>query len=122
MTPRAFLLASLGLLLTGCYKINYVAGPSAPYPQTTDWHHIGIFGLVEFSEPVMLDRICPSGFARVENQISFVNGLVPIALGTVGLAWVYQPHTVKVYCRSGQAYEVSVNEDGMALSAAPLAD
>lgn len=121
MNARHAMLGLALLLGSGCYKINYVTAPSAPYPQTTNWHHIGIFGLVEFSEPVMLDRICPAGFARVENQISFVNGLVsPVALNLVGLAWAYQPHTVKVYCKSGQAFDVEVNEQGLALSAQPV--
>lgn len=123
MSSRAALLAlaATALLSSGCYKINYVAAPSAPYPQVTQWHHIGLLGLVEFSSPVMLDQICPGGFARVENEVSLINSLVsPIALGFVGVAWAYQPHTTNVYCKSGQAYNVQLNEDGMALSAEPL--
>lgn len=121
MSSRAAIIGLAALLSSGCYKINYVAAPSAPYPQVTAWHHIGILGLVEFSSPVMLDQICPAGFARVENQISLINSLVsPFALGFVGLGWAYQPHTVKVYCKSGQSYNVELNEDGMALSAEPL--
>jgi hypothetical protein len=127
MSSRATLLALAGTVLlgSGCYKVNYVAAPSAPYPQVTQWHHIGLVGLVEFSSPVMLDQICPGGFARVENEISFVNGLVsnpvlPSALGFFGLSWVYQPHTVKVYCKSGQSYQVELDDEGMALSAESL--
>lgn len=116
--------ATLALLLgSGCYKIDYVAGPSAPYPQTTEWHHIGIFGLVEFSEPVRLDMICPGGFARVHNEVSFLNGLVTYVLGNIaGLGWVYQPHTVKVYCTTGQAYDVQLDADGLATTATRLPD
>ena len=118
--PAIGLLA--GLLSTGCYKIDYVAGPSAPYPQTTEWHHIGILGLVEFSEPVQLDMICPGGFARVHNEVSFVNGVVTLALGFVGLSWAYQPHTVQVYCKSGQAYDVQLDGNGLATAATRLPD
>jgi len=120
---RRLALASLGLLLTtGCYKIDYVQGPSQPYPQRVEWHHIGIFGLVEFSEPVRLDQICPQGFARVHNERSVLNSLVTIALGTVGMSWAYSPYTVDVFCSSGQAYKVQVNEQGLATSAQRLPD
>lgn len=121
--PAIGLLAAL--LSTGCFKIDYVTGPSAPYPQTDEWHHIGILGLVEFSEPVRLDTICPGGFARVHNEVSPLNLLASTALGlftaTAGF-WVYQPHTVQVYCKSGQAYDVQLDGDGMATAATRLPD
>lgn len=113
-------LLSLGLITTGCYKIDYVGGPAEPVPAHTEWHHIGIFGLAEFSAPVQLSAICPQGFARVHNERSFLNGLTTWALGTVGLNWVYQPYTTTVYCRSGAAYNVELNADGLALSAEPV--
>lgn len=120
-----FLTAALaGLMLTGCYKIDYVAGPSAPYPQTTEWHHIGIFGLVEFSEPVRLNVICPNGFARVHHEVSLGNGLVHWLLGG-GLGYSsgwYSPSTVMVYCSTGQAYDVQVDRDGLATAAQRLPD
>ncbi|NOY26471.1 MAG: hypothetical protein GXP62_11415 [Oligoflexia bacterium] len=120
MTRQLALACLTALLSSGCYKIDYVAGPSNPMPQSTQWHHIGIFGLIEFSAPVRLDQICPNGFARVHNEISVVNGLAMLAVNavTVGtLGWAYQPHTVQVYCSSGQAYNVQLNGDGLAMSA-----
>lgn len=117
--PGLRALPVLMLLGAGCYKIDYVQGPSDPFPAETDWHHIGIFGLVEFSNPVRLDQICPQGWARVHNERSFLNGLVTLLLGTVGASWVYQPHTIKVYCQSGQTLEVDLNEAGLVTAARP---
>jgi hypothetical protein len=113
---RFLLLASLWL--SSCYKIDYVTGlQSSSVPTASEWHHIGIFGLVEFSEPVPLQQICPTGFAKVHNETSFANGAVTFALGLVALNWAYQPSTVSVYCKSGAAYNVDVDEQGLALSA-----
>ena len=112
MKRFAFLLAALAV--SGCYKIDYVNGgsPSA-YADSTEWHHIAIMGLMEFSEPVALDQICPDGFAKVHHEVSLVNGLVSYIIG-YGL---YSPSTIEVYCKSGAAYNVEVNDDGLALSA-----
>lgn len=111
------LLLSAGLLLSGCYKIDYVRGvPSSSVPTSSSWHHIGIFGLVELSDPVPLNTICPTGFARVHHEVSIANSAVTYLLGTVGLNWAYQPSTISVYCNSGQAYDVEVDDSGMAVS------
>ncbi len=116
---RLTMLPLLLLLAAGCYKIDYVQGPSDPFPSETEWHHIGIFGLVEFTNPVRLDQICPQGWARVHNERSFLNGLVTRVLSLWGAGWVYQPHTVKVYCSSGQTLQVELNDQGLATSAQP---
>ena len=108
------------LSLNGCYKIDYVQGPSEPYATQSEWHHIGILGLVEFSDPVRLDQICPGGWAKVHNEISVLHGLVTVALGTVGLSWAYTPHTIEVYCASGQAFQVELDDQGLATSAMPI--
>ena len=107
-----------GLLMSGCYKIDYLRDvPAAPAPSLTSWHHIGIFGLVEFSDPVPLQNICPTGFSRVHQEVSPMNALV-IALLTIptvtALGWTYQPSTISVYCNSGQAFDVEVNREGIA--------
>ena len=115
------LLLSAALMLGGCYKIDYVRGaPSSAVPTSTQWQHIGILGLFEFSDPVPLQNICPTGFARVHHEITVVNWLVTAAIGAVtagSLSWVYQHSTISVYCNSGQAFDVEVNESGMAIAA-----
>lgn len=119
---RTAALAS-ALLLTGCYKIDYVAGPSEPVAAQQQWHHIGILGLAEFSEPVRLDAICPQGFARVENKRSFLNGLTTWAISVVipgAGRWVYEPYTTTVYCKSGQGYKVELDDQGFVTMAEPV--
>jgi len=112
------LLLSAALMLSGCYKIDYVRGaPSSPVPSASEWHHIGIIGLVEFSDPVALQNICPTGFARVHHEVSVANRLVTMALSFVGASALYQPSTISVYCNTGQAFDVELNEDGMAIAA-----
>lgn len=113
---RLALLAAAALSLGGCYKIDYLNGPSDPYAAETQWHHIGIWGLVEFSNPVRLNQVCPNGWGKVHNERSFLNGLVSWIIGN-GL---YTPYTVEVHCASGQAYKVTVNEEGLATRAEPL--
>lgn len=111
------------LMLGGCFKIDYTYGPSNPAPSYDNWHHIGIFGLVEFSDPVNLDAVCPNGFGRVHYEVSFINGLIPYALNALGgLGWVYQPSTIRVYCRSGAAWELGMTSEGMVASAMRLPD
>ncbi len=115
---RIAMMASVAAALSGCYKIDYVRSTSAAgAPTAEEWHHIGLFALVEFSDPVPLQTICPTGFARVHHEISVVNGALTMALGFVGLSWVYQPSTISVYCNSGSAYNVEVDSEGMAMTA-----
>ena len=106
------------LLLSGCYKIDYVTGmPSQGTPTVEQWHHIGVFALVEFSDPVPLQQICPNGFSKVHHEVSFINGAASYALGLVGMNWAYQPSTIQVYCASGSAYNIEVDDKGLAMSA-----
>jgi hypothetical protein len=92
----ALLLASA---VTGCHKIYYhnggplVANKAAA--TVNEWHHIGVFGLVEFSEPVDLKRYCSSrGWSAVETETSFLSGLV-----TVLIPHLYTPREANVVCK-----------------------
>jgi hypothetical protein len=115
------LLLSAALMLSGCYKIDYMrSAPASPVPTSQQWHHIGILALVEFSDPVPLQTICPTGFARVHHEVSIVNGLVTMVLGSLTggiVSSLYQPSTISVYCNSGQAFDVQVDDSGMAVAA-----
>jgi hypothetical protein len=108
--------------LSGCYKISYHYGPTtAPTaPPYQEWHHIGIFALIEFSQPVQLHMLCPSGFSHVEHEVSVANAAVVAGiwiLSANALAWLYFPHTVRVYCNSGQAYRLHLDPGGDAVAA-----
>lgn len=115
------LVLSVGVagLLTGCFKINYHTGqPAEPMPTYNEWHHLAVLGLVEISDPIALNQVCPSGFAEVHNEVSLVNGLVPIGISMcTGLGWLYNPHTVTVKCVGGKAYRLQMNDEGMVAAA-----
>jgi hypothetical protein len=89
----------LACVTTGCHKIYYhnggplVANKSAAL--VNEWHHIGVIGLVEFSEPVDLKRYCGSkGWSAVETENSFLSGLVSaVAYG------LYTPREANVVCK-----------------------
>ncbi len=118
------LLASL--TLTGCYKITYHNGNGGgAYPTSEQWHHGAIYGILEISKPVQLNQVCPSGFAKVHNEISLVNSVAMWVVGsvtaTIGLpAGLWQPHTVSVWCNSGASYRLQVDEQNMVVAAEVL--
>ncbi len=103
--------------LTGCYKISYTTnnpiGSGEPDEQV--WQHRFINGIVE-TGPVKADGICPNGIAKVETQVSFVNGLANYGVGMLISPLVYNPGTVKVWCSSGGAYNIEIDEDGAVAS------
>ncbi len=86
--------------IAGCYHIRYTTNqPPAPAPNLDEWHHDLIFGLAEVSPPVNVSQACPNGFAAVENQETFVNGLVTF----LTFSWIWEPTTVTVTCSGNKA-------------------
>ncbi len=87
----------LVLLLAGCYRTHFVtsAQPATPPPPSI-WHHSLIYGFLEVS-PTDLDRVCPGGFAKVDQEITPVDGLLRTFIG--GALW--QPSTIQVWCSAG---------------------
>jgi len=94
----------LGVLLiasifTGCHKIYYhKTGPMVANKNSAtanEWHHIGILGLVEFSDPTNLKNYCGSGgWQSVETENSFLSGLVS------GVTYaLYTPRMANVMCK-----------------------
>jgi hypothetical protein len=63
---------------------------------TDRWHHTIVAGMAEISDPVDLDTDCPGGWSTINEEYSFLNGLVG------GLTWgIYTPRTYTVICSSG---------------------
>lgn len=89
-------LVVVALLLTSCYHAQIVTD-KAPSNTVIDqpWASSFIFGLVP---PPVVETAsqCPNGVARVETQISFVNGLVSML--TFNL---YTPMHITVTCAAG---------------------
>jgi len=83
--------------LTGCYHAVVDTGltPSGEVHERP-WAHSFIGGLVPPDRTDGTD-FCPGGVARVETQLSFLNGLVG------GLTWgIYTPMTIRVACSRGE--------------------
>lgn len=91
--------------LTSCYyaQITTDKEPSNNVIEE-EWAHSFVFGLVPPEEIEASDE-CSNGVAKVETQISFLNGLVS------GLTFnLYTPMTIKVTCAaSGMAVKESGN-------------
>ena len=68
-------------------------------------------GLVDFSGPIRLDKVCPSGVVRITQQTSFVNGLV--ASLTLNM---YTPQTFSVFCANKQAFQIHLDDRGQIAS------
>lgn len=86
------------IALSGCYHVTVDTG-WAPSGQVVEekWAHSFLGGLVP-PETVETASRCPSGVARVESKLSFLN-LVAGAI-TGGL---YTPMTIEVACAGGGA-------------------
>ena len=112
MIKKILLLSSL-FFLASCYTIHFSKKSSVPVSyQTSQWYHIGLHGLLEFSDPVNLEKICPkNSWSSVRVRTGFLQGLVSffsIPYGTVtvkyGLVWstflgvFYSPEEVSVSC------------------------
>jgi Bor protein len=88
----------LAVLLAGCYHATIETGrPASNVTHEDRWADSWIYGLVP---PAVINTAarCPSGVARVETQLSFLNQLV--GLLTLG---IYTPMDVRVTCAQGGA-------------------
>jgi len=95
--PLATLLAVI-LVGLGCYHATIETGlPASNQVITQDFASCWVFGLVP-PKTVEAASKCPNGVARVETQLSFVNGLVGIL--TLG---IYTPMTIEVTCAGSGA-------------------
>lgn len=94
-TSLVWVCALVGVL-QGCYTTTLRSGLTAsPATVAFDdrWHHGLFWGLAELSGPYDLKKICPQGWAEVETETSFINGLLHYL--TSG---VYASQTISVRC------------------------
>lgn len=91
-------LAVLVLSTAACFQHTYHVGAGAPAaPVTTDqWRHHWLGGLISPDKEMNIRAVCPSGDATIEQEQTFLNGLVGVLTG--GL---YMPTTVQVRCAGG---------------------
>ena len=91
---RRLLLVAPALLLMGCFHatIQTAAAPSTTVIEN-QWAHSFVYGLVPPSTVQTQAGCGPKGVAKVETQISFLNGLVSALTFSL-----YTPMTIKVTC------------------------
>ena len=91
-----------------CQTIHYTNKSEVPYNYTySQWHHIGILGLMEFSPPVNVKASCSNkGWKAVRTQTNvlqaLVKGVIAFALDQVSLGLgklsLYSPEEVSIAC------------------------
>jgi len=98
---RGVTLALLPLFTGGCYTTTIHSGlpaKAATVEYDQKWHHGLVYGIAELSGPYNLARVCPQGWASIETETSFLNGLV----GAV-TSGIYSPQTITVHCATAPA-------------------
>jgi len=87
--------------LSACSTIHFTNGPesgdesrSRPY---SNWHHVGILELVEFSDPVDLAQNCEgNNWSSTTTEMGVPHSLIYLFVGAF-----YSPWDVKYSCRGG---------------------
>lgn len=95
----------VGMVTVSCYHAQIITD-AEPSGQVIDipWAHGFILGLVPPKE-VRTATECPNGVAKVETQISFLNGLVSAVTLNI-----YTPMHITVTCAAGS--DMSAMNDG----------
>ena len=108
-------LSFLIVFSVSCQTIHYTNKSEVPHQYTyTQWHHIGLLGLLEFSSPVNVKAKCgDKGWKAVRTQKNVLQalttGLVSLVVGGilrhislifVRLGNVYSPEEVSVACNN----------------------
>lgn len=118
---RLALLGAVTLGLSGCYQTTFLAGPNAAGAPSMmyngAWYHGVVAGLVDLSGPIPLNAVCPSGWARIDYERSFLNYLVEGLTSSV-----YNPATVTIYCNGGATYDAIKDGHGKIVMAIPRQD
>lgn len=83
------------LLVSGCSTMYFDNGAADNSTEYSQWHHVGIIRLVEFSEPVQTSKVCSkSDWSTIKVEKSFIHGLV------TNISWgLYDPWNVEYSCR-----------------------
>lgn len=88
---RTALGAILALGLAGCSTMHFTHGERAGDYTFSEWHHGGIFDLVEFSDPVDLQARCDGGdWQSVKVEKTFTNGLADVVTYNLYDGWMVE--------------------------------
>jgi len=79
MIKKIFILLSFLSFLNSCYTMHFTRVSFPARYHTVQWHHIGFFGLMEWSDPVNLEKICPKDhWGAVRIRTNFLQGVLKI--------------------------------------------
>jgi len=92
MRRRVIALVAAAAALSGCYHVTVISAAPAATVIDKPWQHSFVIGLVPPAEVNTFDQ-CASGVAKVETEISFVNGLVGLLTQSI-----YTPLHLRVTC------------------------
>ena len=96
MRRSAMTVLAAAALLSGCYRATVVTGaPAGATVVDKPWQNSFVYGLVPPPELNTKEQ-CPQGFAVVQTERSFLNGLV----GSLTYS-IYTPMHTKVTCAVG---------------------
>jgi hypothetical protein len=102
--------AALSASTVGCFHHTFTIGTGAPEGTQVykNWHHHWLFGIIrpKHQKEVKLEEFCPSGNATINEETSFLNGLVDALIGII-----YSPTTVTILCDDGSEQELTLTED-----------
>lgn len=88
-------LLAFAISLSACHTIHFTKSNDTAVEFTTQqWHHTGIFGLVEFSEPYNVKEVCEGkDWTLIETDRKFLQGFIS------GLTYnLYSPVNIAVNC------------------------
>lgn len=90
---------SLLAALTGCSSLTFVNGPTVSETIVREhWHHLGIMGLVEFSEPMNIHYNCGAQeWDSITVELTVFNNFAQAA--SAPAISLYSPWTIIYECR-----------------------
>lgn len=86
---RLLTVCSMVVLLGACSTISFNNGSEGEVGRSgSNWHHVGILELVEFSSPVDMRRKCrKKNWSSVTTKMNFVQALIHGFAGAVYSPW-----------------------------------
>ena len=84
--------------VTACQKIHFVNGDADIRVDSTEWHHVGVFGIMELSRPIDFQERCEGDWNSITSKATFVDWLAGSVDNLVGLD-IWQPWTVQYSCK-----------------------
>jgi hypothetical protein len=100
-------------ILMSCSTIHYRFENEPDGTSTKQWHHIGVFQLVEFSDDVQVKRHCPNGAHEITSRRNAFQGILSLI---PWLGWAWSPTEVSLECAEKMAMNQSGNGGAKASS------